>query len=76
MTVATSKARGTPSSQGRSLRIDDVIATTGLSRATIYREIKAGQFPRQKKLARRAVGWDEVAVAAWHAARFGDPETA
>jgi len=76
MTVASSKARGTPSSTGRSLRIDDVIATTGLSRATIYREIAAGRFPAQKPLTRRAVGWDEAAVAAWRAARFGDPHTA
>jgi len=44
------------------LRLHDVLHQTGLSRSTIYEMIGRGDFPRQIKLGRRAVGWmaDEV----------------
>ena len=32
------------------LRINEVIERTGLSRATIYRQIKSGQFPKKLSL--------------------------
>ena len=59
-TLAESKNLGRPSDRGRFLRIDDVIATTGLSRATIYRQIDAHAFPEQVRLTARAVGWWEA----------------
>ncbi|MCK5806371.1 MAG: AlpA family phage regulatory protein, partial [Lentisphaeria bacterium] len=31
----------------------------GLSKSTIYREMKAGRFPQQKSLGVRGVGWAE-----------------
>lgn len=45
------------------LRLRQVMTTVGLSRSTIYAEIKAGRFPKQVQLtSKRSVGWlaDEV----------------
>lgn len=64
-TLSESKALGAPSERGRFLRIDDVIATTGLSRTTIYREISAASFPAPTRLTARAVGWWEASIAEW-----------
>ncbi|MEZ2895444.1 helix-turn-helix transcriptional regulator [Providencia rettgeri] len=50
------------------LRIKEVIARTGLSRATIYRQIKSGHFPQQFSLTGtggKAVGWLEESICAW-----------
>lgn len=49
----------------RILRIDDVIAMTGLGRTTIYGMLKHGTFPKPVKLGARAVGWREADVGAW-----------
>lgn len=54
------------------LRINEVIERTGLSRATIYRQIKSGQFPKKLSLTGaggRAVGWLEGSIDAWIAER-------
>lgn len=64
-TLAEAKHLGRPSDRGRFLRINDVIATTGLSRATIYRQIDAGAFPKQVPLTARAVGWWETSIEEW-----------
>lgn len=40
----------------RFLRLNTVLDRTGLSRATLYRKIQAGAFPRQVKLAERCCG--------------------
>ena len=52
---------GTP----RILRLGDVTRLTGLSKATIYRQIHAGTFPRPVKLGPRAVGWFANEVQDW-----------
>lgn len=44
-------------SSGRLLKIADVEAQTSLERSTIYRLIKAGEFPRQVRLSPRRVAW-------------------
>ena len=49
----------------RILRLGMVINDTGLSRATIYRMMAAGAFPRQVALGARAVGWRERDIAAF-----------
>ena len=49
----------------RILRITAVLERTGLSRATLYRKMKKGTFPRQLKIAERCVGWHESAVKEW-----------
>ncbi|MET0376126.1 MAG: AlpA family phage regulatory protein [Rhizorhabdus sp.] len=49
----------------RILRLNAVLDRTGLSRATLYRKIQAGTFPRQVRIAARCAGWRESAVAEW-----------
>ena len=49
------------------LRAPDLRAKVGLSRATIDRMVKAGEFPKPVLLTpgTRAVGWIEADVDAW-----------
>ncbi|SHH95945.1 helix-turn-helix transcriptional regulator [Ferrimonas marina] len=47
------------------IRLPKVITKTGLSRATIYALVKAGQFPKQIKLGSRSVGWVESEIDSW-----------
>ena len=73
-TFASARAAGRPSQTGRFLRINDVVATTGLSRPTIYRLIGRKQFPDRVALTTRCVGWWESDVAGWlRAHRDGAP---
>jgi prophage regulatory protein len=44
-----------------------VLTRTGLSRATIYRMIGAGSFPRQVKLGTRGMGWRASDIDRWTA---------
>jgi prophage regulatory protein len=48
-----------------------VLEQTSLSRATLYREIAGGRFPRPHKLSLGSVGWLRSEVAAWMVARAG-----
>jgi prophage regulatory protein len=52
-------------SQNRILRIKTVLERTGLSRATLYRKIGKGSFPRQVAISERCAGWRESAVREW-----------
>ena len=49
----------------RILRLDSVLARTGLSRSTLYRKVWEGTFPAQVRIAARCVGWRESAIADW-----------
>lgn len=49
----------------RILRLKAVLERTGLSRATLYRKIQNGTFPRQLKLNTRCAGWRESAINDW-----------
>lgn len=49
----------------RILRLNAVLHRTGLSRATLYRKMQAGTFPRQIQIAVRCAGWRESAVSEW-----------
>ncbi|HMM76838.1 MAG TPA: AlpA family phage regulatory protein [Gammaproteobacteria bacterium] len=51
------------------LRISDVQKQVRLSRASIYRLIRAGQFPAPVKLTAKASGWSADAVDSWVASR-------
>lgn len=51
--------------QDRILRIQAVLARTGLSRSTLYRKIDQGTFPRQIKISERCAGWRSSAIDAW-----------
>ncbi|WP_298018267.1 AlpA family phage regulatory protein [uncultured Castellaniella sp.] len=46
-------------------RIADVIRITAISRATIYRRISEGRFPRPVNLGGRARGWTPAALQEW-----------
>lgn len=47
------------------MRIPDVARVTGLSRTTIWRLERAGNFPRRLRLSANSVGWSSEEVAAW-----------
>jgi prophage regulatory protein len=47
------------------VRFPEVIRRTGLSRPWIYELMKAGTFPKQVKLGKRAVAWRESDLAKW-----------
>lgn len=49
----------------RLIDIAEVGSLTGLSRATIYNQIKAGAFPRPVQITARRVGWVEGEIAAY-----------
>lgn len=49
----------------RILRLNTVLDRTGLSRATLYRKVQQGTFPKQIRIAERCVGWRESAITDW-----------
>lgn len=51
-------------------RLPAVCRQTGMSRATIYRLIKEGNFPSPVKLGARASAWVGAEVDAWIASRI------
>ena len=55
------------------IKIAEVSYQTGLSRATIYREINAGNFPKQLQLSPQRVGWLQWEIDAWKSARRRGP---
>ncbi|MER8924360.1 AlpA family phage regulatory protein [Mesorhizobium sp. M0184] len=55
----------------RNLRIEQVIEITTLSRTEIYRRIKAGLFPSQKRVSHKVAVWRASEIKAWHEAIFG-----
>lgn len=46
-------------------RIADVVRLTSLSRATVYRRIADGRFPKPVHLGGRACGWTPEELQAW-----------
>jgi prophage regulatory protein len=51
--------------QLRFLRFPAVRAKTGLSRSTIWRLERRGEFPRHRRISRNAVAWVEAEVTDW-----------
>lgn len=49
----------------RLLTFKDVQRLTGLSRSTIYRQIKTGEFPKPKMLSQRKVGFLSRDLECW-----------
>ncbi|OJI25692.1 Prophage CP4-57 regulatory protein (AlpA) [Vibrio vulnificus] len=49
----------------RFLRLNDVIAATGLSRSTIYKFMDEEVFPKTIPLGGRAVAWLESEIEEW-----------
>lgn len=55
------------------LRFEQIVKLTGLSRTTLWRLEKQGQFPKRVKLSTRAVAWRETEVHQWIAERQPKP---
>ncbi|MHB1236922.1 MAG: helix-turn-helix transcriptional regulator [Gallionella sp.] len=53
----------------RMLRIRHVTDTSGLSRASIYRLMKLGLFPKSIKIGISAVGWCQAEIELWKSER-------
>lgn len=51
------------------LRLSDVMSRTGLGRATIYRWMSRGSFPRHFKIGLSAVGWLKEEIDDWITAK-------
>ena len=52
----------------RMMRIPEVVKVTGLSKTTIWRRVKSGDFPppvRLGSMETRSVGWPESKVNLW-----------
>lgn len=49
----------------RLIRLKQVMASTGLSRATIYRYMASDRFPESVSLGERSVAWVESEVEEW-----------
>jgi len=47
------------------IRRPAVEAKTGLSTSTIYDKMAKGEFPKPRRLGKRAVGWLESDIDAW-----------
>jgi prophage regulatory protein len=52
------------------LSIATVLRRTGLSRATVYRLVQRGEFPKPYPLSAGRVGWSSREVEDWIAARL------
>lgn len=51
--------------QAALLNIKTVMATTGLSRSTLYSKVKDGTFPAPIKLSKRCIRWHSEAIRKW-----------
>ena len=51
------------------LTIEEVVERTRLSKPTVYKLIRQGDFPRQLRLCANKVAWLEGEVSDWIAAR-------
>ena len=54
----------------RLIRLHDVMARTGLSKTTIWRHIRSGEFPKSVNLTSGTVGWVEEEINDWIDARI------
>lgn len=59
-----------PANELSIMRLPEVAAVCGKSRAAIYKAIRKGEFPKQVKLSARASGWVRCEVEAWVKARM------
>ncbi|WP_417355033.1 helix-turn-helix transcriptional regulator [Gallaecimonas pentaromativorans] len=60
----------------RFIKLKEVQSLTSLSRATIYRYIDAGHFPKQVSLGDHNVAWVEEEVLEWIQERIADRDRA
>ncbi|WP_440617463.1 helix-turn-helix transcriptional regulator [Cysteiniphilum sp. 6C5] len=53
------------------LRLNELTKRCGLSRPTIYRLIKRGEFPKQIKLTNKSSGWSSEEIDNWISEKLG-----
>ena len=51
------------------LRIREVVRRTALSRTTIWRQVRMGQFPSPLQLTENSIGWPSSEIEQWLADR-------
>ena len=51
------------------LRFSDVTRLIGLSRSSVNRLERAGQFPKRRRISARAIGWLQPEIDQWLASR-------
>ncbi|BAK75431.1 phage transcriptional regulator, AlpA [Pseudogulbenkiania sp. NH8B] len=56
----------------RIIRLKEVMELTGLSKTTIYEQMRTGNFPAGRKIGTRAVGWPSTEIEQWLQARGGE----
>jgi len=54
------------------IKLKEVMGITCLCKASIYRMIAAGEFPKQVSLGERAVAWVEEEILDWVQARVDE----
>jgi prophage regulatory protein len=70
----TTGAVATPSPPVKLLRFPVVRERTGLSRSTIWRLERRGQFPKHHRIAPNIVAWSEIEISRWIEQRLEDGE--
>ncbi len=55
-------------------RIKEVCEITGLKPSTIYKLIRANDFPKSISLTARSTGWPSTAIEDWIDSRIGGDE--
>lgn len=63
--MTTQNLRGQAGQPAKILRLREVVARTGLSKATIRRLELEGAFVNRVRIGVRAVGWREAQVEQW-----------
>lgn len=58
----------------RFIRIHELQNLTGKSRSSIWRDERAGLFPRRKKIGKSSVAWLESEIRAWIESRQSPQE--
>jgi prophage regulatory protein len=66
----TALARAAAPAPVRLIRLPEVLRRTGLSKVTVWRWRRAGDFPRPVRLSPTVVGWVESEIDAWIAKRI------
>ena len=60
-----SSARKIAADPDRVVRMGELLRRLQISRATVYRWVDGGKFPRPVRLGERTIGWRESALSAW-----------
>jgi len=53
----------------RLVRLPETLYVSGHSKTSLYDSIKNGDFPKPKKIGKRAVAWSLAEIEAWMASR-------